>query len=100
MAYKRNVIWSHEASQNLDVIIRYLDTNWTPKEIRKFLIKLNKAIDVISGWPELFTITNKKLKIRRCVLSRQISVYFKIDEEKVFIISIFDNRQNPDKLNF
>ena len=34
--------WTEEATKNLENIIIYLETNWTPKELKKFFQKLEK----------------------------------------------------------
>ena len=90
--------WSEEAIRNLDGIIDYLKREWTDKEIIKFVSKLDKAINLISTNPNLFRLTNKRKNIRRCVLMKQVSIYFRHTEDSVYIISIFDTRQNPAKL--
>ena len=90
--------WSEEAIRNLDGIIDYLKREWTDKEIIKFVSKLDKAINLISTNPNLFRLTNKRKNIRRCVLMKQVSIYFRHTEDTVYIISIFDTRQNPAKL--
>ena len=90
--------WSEEATRNLDGIIDYLKREWTDKEIIKFVSKLDKAINLISTNPNLFRLTNKRKNIRRCVLMKQVSIYFRHTEDSVYIISIFDTRQNPAKL--
>ena len=92
------IIWSDESVKNLDSIITYLELNWTEKEVRKFLDLLNKRIHLISLNPLLFPSTPKSRGIRKSVLSKQTSIFYRIAEQRVEILSIFDNRQNPDKL--
>jgi hypothetical protein len=42
------ITWSLEASENLDSIIEYFETNWTEKEINDFFLKLEKRLNIIS----------------------------------------------------
>ena len=35
---------------------------------------------------------------RRAVISKQVSVFYQIQNQVVHIISVFDNRQNPSRL--
>ncbi len=93
------ITWSRESSENLDQIITYLESYWTKKEIRIFFAKLDKTVLIISSYPELFPLTNKRKNIRKCVLSKQISLYYQIGKDDIFIVSLFDNRQSPNKLN-
>jgi|SRR4051812_7591237 plasmid stabilization system protein ParE len=92
------VIWSDQAKFNLQQIINYLENNWTKKEIKTFYMKLEKTISLISSNPELFRITNKRKNVRKCVFSKQTSIYYKVNDEEIFIVTLFDNRQNPKKL--
>jgi plasmid stabilization system protein ParE len=91
------VLWTKEASENLSKVIKYLEENWTEKEIKKFLTKLDKHISLIRTQPDSFPKANN-YNVRRSVLTKQITLYYSISQETLFIVSIFDNRQNPKKL--
>ena len=45
------ILWTKEANDNLDSILKYLEENWTEKEIRKFAQKLNTRINIIKQNP-------------------------------------------------
>ena len=92
------IIWSDESLKNLDTLITYLEQNWTEKEIGKFLSNLDKRIKLISLNPLIFASTPKSRNIRRSVLSKQTSIFYRITDDSIEILSIFDTRQNPDKL--
>lgn len=91
------VLWTKEANENLSKVIKYLEENWTEKEIKKFLTKLDKHISLIRTQPDSFPKSNN-YNVRRSVLTKQITLYYSISQETLFIVSIFDNRQNPKKL--
>lgn len=91
------VIWSEEAVENLKKIIQYLEENWTEKEIKKFVKKLEKQISIITTQPDSFPKANN-LDVRRSVLSKQTTIYYNVHQEAIRIVTIFDNRQNPKKL--
>ena len=93
-----DIVWSDEAQYNLSKIIDYLETNWTEKELKKFFQRLDKVLQLISQNPQLFRLTNKRKRVRRCVFSKQTSIYYKFENERVFLITLFDNRQDPKKL--
>ena len=92
------VIWSAEAVRNIEDIIQYLQTNWTDKEIRKFFVKLDKRIALISSRPLIFPSTQTKAQAHRSVLSKQTTIYYKVLKDQILILALFDNRQDPDKL--
>ena len=91
------VVWSEEANKNLKKVIQYLEENWTEKEIKKFLKKLNKHISIIQSQPDSFPKANN-FNVRRSVVSKQTTLYYSISQDTLSIVSIFDNRQDPKKL--
>jgi plasmid stabilization system protein ParE len=91
------VLWTEEANKNLSNIIKYLEDNWTKREIEKFLKKLNKQISIIQSQPDSFPKTNN-YNVRRSVVAKQITLYYSISQDTLNIVSLFDNRQNPQKL--
>ncbi len=92
------IIWSEEALFNLKRIIDYLEQRWTGKEIRKFSNLLDRQLRLIENNPQLFALTNKSKGIRKAVLSHQTTIYYRITDHEVHILTLFDNRQDPDKL--
>jgi len=92
------ITWSDEALYNLSQVITYLEDNWTEKEIRKFAQKLEKSLHLISIFPEIYPSTSKRKKVRRCVLTKQVSLYYKVIKKEIFLVTLFDNRQDPKKL--
>jgi plasmid stabilization system protein ParE len=91
------VVWSEEAVENLKKIIQYLEENWTETEIKKFATKLEKQISIIRSQPDSFPKANH-IDVRRSVLSKQTAIYYKVDQDSIRIVTVFDNRQNPEKL--
>ena len=92
------IFWSDESLNNLNSIVGYLELNWTEKEIKKFLNHLDKRIQLISSNPLIFPSTEKNRNIHKSVLSKQTSIFYRVSNNQIEILSIFDNRQNPDKL--
>ena len=92
------LIWSDEALNNLKEIIDYLEHRWTKKEINKFARLLDRQLELIGTNPFLFAESDKSIGIRKSVLSKQTTIYYRITSQEIHIITLFDNRQNPDKL--
>ena len=92
------LVWSEEALRNLKGIIEYLEKRWTNREIKKFAQLLDKQLELIRENPFLFATSEKSNELRRSVLSRQTTLYYRIKDCEVQIITLFDNRQNPNKL--
>jgi plasmid stabilization system protein ParE len=100
MATSRKLVWSPKAREDFQAIIEYLLANWNEKTSQKFMDITFIAVDYISRHPGHFPLINKKLKVRKCVLTRQNSLFYSVHRNEIAILRIFDTRQNPEKLKF
>jgi plasmid stabilization system protein ParE len=96
MAYK--LIWSEEAVSNLENILNYLGSNWSETENKNFKILLSKNLELISIFPTIFPKSEFAPNLRRAVLSKHISIFYKIIDEAIYIAYLFDNRQDIEGL--
>ena len=53
---------------------------------------------LISQNPEMFIEVDKK-NIRKGMISKQTSVFYKVLNQDILIVTFWDNRQNPEKLS-
>ncbi len=89
---------SDRAEQNLDNIVGYLEKEWSVRVRDKFLEVLKTKIEQISRMPQMYEPSSKRKTVRRCVVSKQTSLYYRVRKEEIEIITIQDNRRNPKKL--
>ena len=92
------IIWSDLALNNLKEIVSYFEFHWTEKEIRKFAQLLDKRLASLERNPHLFPLINNSGITRRSVLSKQTSIFYQIVNHDIRLITLFDNRQNPQRL--
>ena len=57
--------------------------------------KLDRFISNISTMPELFRASKKRKGLRKCVFSRQTSIYYRVKGEYLEIVSLRPNRMDP-----
>jgi plasmid stabilization system protein ParE len=96
MDYK--LIWTYEAINNLEEILDYLITNWSQKEVVQFKYKLSKHIDLILQFPKMFPVSDYNPKLRKAVLSKQTTLFYKIKGNEIYLVYIFINAQNIKKI--
>ena len=92
------VIWSRYADQDLDQILDYLKAHWGEQVSESFMEVTFEMVQYIGTNPKLFPIVFRKLKVRKCVLTKHNTLFYRETAEAVEIIRIFDTRQNPSKL--
>lgn len=91
------LIWSDEALFNLKEIINYLENRWTQREIKKFSQLLDRQLKLIEDNPYLFAESQNSNGLRKSVLSKQTTIYYRIQDNEIQIMTLFDNRQDPKK---
>jgi len=94
----KKIVITELAERKLEKLFEYLIENWSLKVKRNFVKKLDDCISIIKIQPESFPESSKIQGLRRCVVTKQVTLYYKINKEKIYIVSIFGNRQNPEKL--
>lgn len=92
------ITWSDEAQKNLKTIIHYLESNWTEKELKQFAKRLDKTLNIIHKNPTIYPIIYLPTNVRRCILSKQTTIYYQIIHQEIRLITLFDNRQDQKKL--
>lgn len=94
----KEVIWSPESENELSGILNYLITEWSIDIAKSLLDNVNEHIEKISLNPQLYPIIFRKGKFRKCVVTKHNSIIYVLNKETVYILRIFDTRQNPKKL--
>ena len=89
---KLNVLWTNQALSNASNIKAYLEENFSVKEINNFFSLLSAFESAVTTFPKLYPQTNKKAKIRRAVLSREVSAFYRIIDIRIEVLAILDNR--------
>jgi plasmid stabilization system protein ParE len=78
-------------------LVDYLLNEWGERTAKKFSERLNSILSYILEKPEMYPSTSKRNNIRRCVISKQTSLYYRITQNKIELVTLFDTRQNPAK---
>lgn len=90
---------SRRAARDIERITDYLLSEWDLKVVNDFIIRYHECFDLIAKNPELYPFAGKGKQVRRCVLTKHSIIYFKEFSNKISILTVFDTRQNPKKLN-
>ena len=94
MRNKYSIVWSKRSKDKTDQIIDYLTQEWTDKEVFNYLNLLKNFEEVVSRFPKLFpkSLSHPK-SYRRAVISKHYSVIYRVEENKIFVVTIQDNRE-------
>ncbi len=95
------IIWSAKAKITFFSVIDYLNQNWTKKEIIQFNQKTHIILNAIRKNPGIFPVSVKNKEVRKAIVDKNNSFYYKIDSyhQKIQLLTFYDCRQDPKKLN-
>ena len=91
------LIFSDEAIVGLKEIIFYLENKFSIREVEQFASKFDEIILLIKNNPNAFPVIYSN-NIRRVVLNKLTSIFYIIEGVEIHILSVFDNRKNPNYL--
>ena len=91
------ILWTDFALKELENTIEYLEENWTEKELQNLALNIEETLKLISQNPELFQVSEIKKYIRRAIILSHNTMYYRVKNNQIEIISFFSNRQNPKK---
>jgi plasmid stabilization system protein ParE len=92
------VVLSPLAEFKLDSLLKYLEEEWGVSAKMRFMHHLESSIRVIEKFPEAFPKSEIEFELYKCVVTHQTSLYYRIKKDVVEILTVFDNRQNPEVL--
>jgi len=96
----KQVVWSPLSESDFSKILEYLNENWDEKVTNQFIDLIENILEQISINPRQFPIIYKKEKIRKCVLTKHNSMFYRDSKNQVDILRIYDTRQDPNTLTF
>lgn len=89
------IFWTEHALSELKQTLDYLEENWTERELRIFASKLEHTIEIISKSPEIFPSSIHKKEVRKAVVEEHNTLYYRVKNDRIEIVSLFSNLKNP-----
>lgn len=88
---KNNIIWSDESLLVFDEIVDYIFEEWGIIPVLDFQNEINRLINLLENNKKLCP-KSKIVNIRKCVITEQTSLIYKIKGNLLEIITFIDNR--------
>jgi plasmid stabilization system protein ParE len=92
--------WSSYAANDLAALLEYLNRRWNAKVCLNFINKLDFCLQLIEKNPNQFPVISKNHQVRKCVITKQNSLFYKETQTRIEILRLYDTRQNPATLKF
>ncbi len=94
----KKIIWSDEAIHDYHQNINYLISQWSEDSASTFMDEVETTLELIQFTPEIVPSSDYK-SIRRAVIRKQITLYYMIKEESIYLVRFWNTYQNPDSIN-
>jgi len=96
----KQIIWSPLSEKDLENILAYLDDKWNTGIAIQFIEILNHLLKQISINPRQFPLIHKHKKVRKCVITKHNTLFYRDRIKSIDVLRIYDTRQNPKSLKF
>lgn len=90
-----DIRFTPEAESTYRAITDQLQSRWGEKIVSKFEVKVNKVLNQISISPTIYPILLENHELRRCVLHKNCSMFYKVYDNYILVVWFWDNRQQP-----
>ena len=94
------IIWSPLSENDFANILDRLHKKWGNKVALNFINLTENLLNQISNNPRQFPIFFKRKKIRKCVLTKHNTLFYRDGKINIEILRIYDTRQDPNSLKF
>lgn len=89
------IFLTRRAEKDYNSIRDHIAQEWGDKTAETFTKKTDEIFQLLESFPEMGQIESRD--IRGFQLSKQTRILYRVREQKIIILSLFDVRQNPKK---
>lgn len=94
------VVWTDHALDELRQTVSYLEENFSEREIQRLATKIESTLTLIATQPAMFPESPSRKGVRRAIILRFNSLYYRVKHRQIEILSFFSNRQDIKKIKF
>ena len=96
------IIWSDGAIDTYNAIIKYLEDEWTDKEINNFATRVSDKLQALQMQPRMGRLVSKKYKVYRTLVHKRISLVYRYKpvKKEIELVTFWNNLQDPKRLKY
>ena len=95
----KSLVLSQKAERQLETIFLYVEAKFSERIRKELAKKIYDCFKLIENDPELFSFSVHNSSLRKCEVTKNTSFFYQIRKEYIAVVSVFDTRQNPYKIN-
>jgi plasmid stabilization system protein ParE len=91
------VVFTKRAEKDFENISNYIESKFGDNALLRFKTLVIEFATVLQFFPEIGSLELEDKNIRASVVHSRLRVFYKIKNDRVTILRLFDTRQHPDK---
>ena len=91
------IIWSSRAKIEFAALLLYLKTDFGDGAVEDCISEVERILKNVSQFPFLFASLQDK-PMRKAVVNKHLSIFYRIQNDQVELITFWDNKRNLKKL--
>jgi plasmid stabilization system protein ParE len=95
----KEVVLTHLAIHDYEIVMDYLIDKWGINAANNFVKRFDQVLILLSESTTIYPFVDEVKKMQKSVLTKHNVLYFIETEDIIKIITIFDTRQDPQKLS-
>lgn len=91
------VVFTRRAEKDFEIISEYIEAAFGDISALRFKNLVFEFAAILHSFPEIGSLEINDKNIRASVIHKRLKVFYRIKNNKVIILRLFDTRQHPDK---
>ena len=83
--------------KSLEETTKFIEEQWNEEIVEAFLERIDERIEQVKLNPSIAP-TYKNTVFRQLTIHSLVTLYYAVDEEHVYIVLVWANKQDPDEL--
>jgi len=91
------ILWSKRSEQGYANIVKYLEEEWTNREVRKFIQETNRFFELLKENPHMLEPSQSHRNLFRDPINRRtmLTYRYKPRKEEIILVNIRSTRKKP-----
>jgi plasmid stabilization system protein ParE len=96
------ILWTDSAKISFSKIIEYLKTEWTEKEVGKFVNQTADLLSNLKSHPEMCRPSTKRKNVRIGIINKHTHIVYHYQPRKkqIVVLLFWHPKRNPAKLKY
>ena len=94
----KKIVWRKKAGGRFREITEYLKREWSVKVAEEFVEIVLKKVELLKVFPGMGKSSAKKPGMKKLVLTKHNMLVYRIKEDKIILLNIYDTRWDSIKI--